>query len=235
MQQTILAYNTFAQDNTIETILIRIASDYPNQVVFTTSFGLEDQVITHIIFSNNIPIDVVTLETGRLFKETYKTYNKTLEKYNKTIQAYYPNTQEVEQMVSQKGPYSFYTSVENRKECCTIRKVKPLNRALEGKQIWITGIRAEQSPNRQDLQMFEFDDERQLIKCNPLINWTFTQVQEYIKKNQIPYNSLHDKGFVSIGCEPCTRAIQPGEDFRAGRWWWEDNSKKECGLHTHKK
>ncbi len=235
MQQTILAYNTFAQDNTIETILIRIASDYPNQVVFTTSFGLEDQVITHIIFSNNIPIDVVTLETGRLFKETYKTYNKTLEKYNKTIQAYYPNTQEVEQMVSQKGPYSFYTSVENRKECCTIRKVKPLNRALEGKQIWITGIRAEQSPNRQDLHMFEFDDERQLIKCNPLINWTFTQVQEYIKKNQIPYNSLHDKGFVSIGCEPCTRAIQPGEDFRAGRWWWEDNSKKECGLHTHKK
>ena len=188
MQQTILAYNTFAQDNTIETILMQIASDYPNQVVFTTSFGLEDQVITHIIFSNNIPIDVVTLETGRLFKETYKTYNKTLEKYNKTIQAYYPNTQEVEQMVSQKGPYSFYTSVENRKECCTIRKVKPLNRALEGKQIWITGIRAEQSPNRQDLQMFEFDDERQLIKCNPLINWTFTQVQEYIKKNQIPYN-----------------------------------------------
>lgn len=235
MQQIINTYNTLAQQEPIENVLLRISSDYSNSIVFTTSFGLEDQVITHLIFANNIPIQVVTLETGRLFKETYKVYNKTIEKYQKLIQAYYPNTDEVEAMVSQKGPYSFYNSVDDRKECCTIRKVKPLNRALRGMDMWITGIRAEQSSNRQDLHMFEYDEERKLIKCNPLINWTFAQVTDYIKQEQIPYNSLHDKGFVSIGCEPCTRAIQPGEDFRAGRWWWEDNSKKECGLHTHKK
>ncbi len=235
MQHLIDLYNKLAESESIEFILHRIAVDYPLQVVFTTSFGLEDQVITHVIFSNSIPIQVVTLDTGRLFKETYKVFNKTLEKYKSTISVYYPNNEELEAMVSKKGPYSFYNSVEDRKECCTIRKVNPLQRALHNKSIWITGIRAEQSPNRQKLQMFEYDEDRSLIKCNILIDWTFDQVQEYIKKHQIPYNSLHDKGFVSIGCEPCTRAIQPGEDFRAGRWWWEDNSKKECGLHTHKK
>lgn len=235
MQQFVDKYNKLAQSESIECILQKISSDFPNQAVFTTSFGLEDQVITHVIFSNSISIQVATLDTGRLFKETYKTYSKTLEKYNKHIVAYYPQHATLEAMVTAKGPYSFYNSVDNRKECCTIRKVEPLNRALQAMQVWITGIRAEQSPNRQDLHMFEYDEDRALIKCNILIDWTFEQVQEYIKKHQIPYNSLHDKGFVSIGCEPCTRAIQPGEDFRAGRWWWEDNSKKECGLHTHKK
>ena len=235
MQQFVDKYNKLAQSESIECILQKISSDFPNQAVFTTSFGLEDQVITHVIFSNSISIQVATLDTGRLFKETYKVFNKTLEKYKSTISVYYPNNEELEAMVSKKGPYSFYNSVEDRKECCTIRKVNPLQRALHNKSIWITGIRAEQSPNRQKLQMFEYDEDRSLIKCNILIDWTFEQVQEYIKKHQIPYNSLHDKGFVSIGCEPCTRAIQPGEDFRAGRWWWEDNSKKECGLHTHKK
>ncbi|OQA99077.1 MAG: Thioredoxin-dependent 5'-adenylylsulfate reductase [Bacteroidetes bacterium ADurb.Bin217] len=235
MQQFVDKYNKLAQSESIECILQKISSDFPNQAVFTTSFGLEDQVITHVIFSNSISIQVATLDTGRLFKETYKVFNKTLEKYKSTISVYYPNNEELEAMVSKKGPYSFYNSVEDRKECCTIRKVNPLQRALHNKSIWITGIRAEQSPNRQKLQMFEYDEDRSLIKCNILIDWTFDQVQEYIKKHQIPYNSLHDKGFVSIGCEPCTRAIQPGEDFRAGRWWWEDNSKKECGLHTHKK
>jgi len=235
MQQFVDKYNKLAQSESIECILQKISSDFPNQAVFTTSFGLEDQVITHVIFSNSISIQVATLDTGRLFKETYKVFNKTLEKYKSTISVYYPNNEELEAMVSKKGPYSFYNSVEDRKECCTIRKVNPLQRALHNKSIWITGIRAEQSPNRQKLQMFEYDEDRSLIKCNILIDWTFDQVQEYIKKHQIPYNSLHDKGFVSIGCEPCTRAIQPGEDFRAGQWWWEDNSKKECGLHTHKK
>lgn len=235
MKHIIEQFNAKVSTSSVIDLLKEIAELYPNQIVFTTSFGIEDQVITHLIFSNNIPIEVVTLETGRLFKETYKVYNKTLEKYKKPIKAYYPDNAQVEKMVSEKGPYSFYNSVEDRKECCTIRKVIPLNRALLGKCVWVTGIRAEQSPNRKDLHMFELDEDRNLIKCNPLVAWSFEQVQECIKREQIPYNSLHDKGFVSIGCEPCTRAVQPGEDFRAGRWWWEDNSKKECGLHTHNK
>jgi phosphoadenosine phosphosulfate reductase len=235
MNQIIDTLNKKAIDTNIIDLLKEIADLYANEVVFTTSFGLEDQAITHMIFANNIAIEVVTLETGRLFKETYKVYNKTLEKYKKSIVAYFPNTEAIEAMVSKKGPFSFYNSVEDRKECCQIRKVVPLNRALANKKVWITGIRAEQSPNRQDLQMFELDTDRNMIKFNPILSWTFEKVTEYIKKEQIPYNLLHDKGFVSIGCEPCTRAINPGEDFRAGRWWWEDNSKKECGLHTHTK
>lgn len=235
MKEIVSQLNTKSKELSIVELLKEIASLYPGQVVFTTSFGIEDQVITHFIFSNNIDIKVVTLETGRLFKETYKVYNKTLERYNKPITAYYPKTSDVEKMVSEKGPYSFYNSVEDRKECCTIRKVVPLNRALQNNVIWVTGIRAEQSANRMDLQVFEFDSDREMIKYNPLLMWTFDEVKEFITKENIPYNLLHDKGFVSIGCEPCTRAIQPGEDFRAGRWWWEDNSKKECGLHTHNK
>ena len=234
MNQVISELNSFAANHSLIEVLQHIAKQYANSVVFTTSFGLEDQVITHLIFENNIPIEVITLDTGRLFKETYKVYNKTLEKYKKPITAYFPDTAHVETMLRAKGPMSFYNSIEDRKECCTIRKVEPLNRALAGKKVWITGIRAEQSPNREGLTMFEFDADREIIKCNLLIDWTFIQVQDYIKKESIPYNILHDKGFVSIGCEPCTRAIKPGEDFRAGRWWWEDNSKKECGLHTHK-
>jgi phosphoadenosine phosphosulfate reductase len=138
----------------------------------------------------------------------------------------------VEKLLSSKGPYSFYQSVENRKECCHIRKVIPLQRLLSGKKVWITGLRSEQSQNRESIAPAEWDEGYQLIKYNPLHNWTLEQVKEYIKQNNVPYNVLHDKGFVSIGCAPCTRAILPGEDFRAGRWWWEDNSKKECGLHA---
>jgi len=135
--------------------------------------------------------------------------------------------------LSEKGPNSFYESVENRKQCCHIRKVEPLQRALKGNKIWITGIRAEQSNNRHDMPMIEWDEANQIIKFHPLLSWTWGQVKQYVSRNDVPYNPLHDKGFVSIGCAPCTRAIKPGEDFRAGRWWWEDNSKKECGLHIH--
>ncbi|HPY81896.1 MAG: phosphoadenylyl-sulfate reductase [Bacteroidales bacterium] len=233
MNQTVSDLNLYAENHTLPEVLQHIAEQYANSIVFTTSFGLEDQIITHLIFTHTIPIEVITLDTGRLFKETYKVYNKTLEKYKKPIVAFFPDTTQVETMLREKGPMSFYNSVEDRKECCTIRKVLPLNRALADKKMWITGIRAEQSSNRKDLTMFEYDADREMIKCNLLIDWTFTQVQDYVKKEAIPYNILHDKGFVSIGCEPCTRAIKQGEDFRAGRWWWEDNSKKECGLHTH--
>jgi phosphoadenosine phosphosulfate reductase len=210
-----------------------IAAAYPGKVVFSTSFGWEDQVISHMIFKHNIPIKVFTLETGRLFTETYYVWNRTLEMYQKPILAYYPNQELLEEMVSTKGPNSFYDSVENRKQCCGIRKLEPLKRALTGNDVWITGIRAEQSLNRLDMRAIEWDDQNKLIKYHPIFSWSLEEVKAYIKENNIPYNPLHDRGFPSIGCAPCTRAVQPGEDFRAGRWWWEDSSKRECGLHTH--
>jgi phosphoadenosine phosphosulfate reductase len=212
-----------------------LANRFPRQIVFSTSFGWEDQVITHMIFTNNLPIKVFTLETGRLFPETYYVWNRTMEMYEKPIHAYYPNNELLEKMVNAKGPSSFYESVENRKECCGIRKVEPLKRALAGNKCWVTGIRAEQSVNRHDMHNLEWDEQNNLIKFHPIYDWTLDQVKEYIRIHNVPYNTLHDRGFPSIGCQPCTRAIQPGEDFRAGRWWWEDQSKKECGLHeAHK-
>lgn len=209
-----------------------LAKKYESRIVFSTSFGWEDQVITDLIFANNIPIKVFTLETGRLFPETYYVWNRTLEVYQQVIHAYYPQTDLLEQMVNSKGPNSFYETVANRKECCHIRKIEPLKRALAGNEIWVTGIRAEQSANREDMHDLEYDASNQLIKFHPIFSWTLNDVKAYIKENNIVYNTLHDKGFPSIGCAPCTRAVQPGEDFRAGRWWWEDQSKKECGLHV---
>lgn len=216
----------------IEKALTVLADRFPDKVIFSTSFGWEDQVITHMIFSNQLPIKVFTLETGRLFPETYYVWNRTIEMYGGQIQAFYPNTDTVEKMVSLKGPSSFYESVENRKECCAIRKIEPLKRALGDNDIWITGIRAEQSVNRENMRGIEWDSQNQIIKFHPLFDWTLEQVKAYIKGNNIPYNPLHDKGFPSIGCAPCTRAVKEGEDFRAGRWWWEDQNKKECGLHS---
>ena len=209
-----------------------LAEQFAGEIVFSTSFGWEDQVITHMIFANNIPIKVFTLETGRLFPETYYVWNRTMEIYGQPIHAYYPVHHLLEEMVNTKGPNSFYESVENRKECCGIRKIEPLKRALAGNQCWITGIRAEQSANREDMNNVEWDEGNQLIKFHPIFSWTLDDVKAYIKHYNIPYNTLHDKGFPSIGCLPCTRAVQPGENFRAGRWWWEDQSKKECGLHA---
>lgn len=228
-------YNTQFNNQTITKKLITLASEHANKIVFTTSFGYEDQVVTDIIFNNNIDIKVVTLDTGRLFPETYKVYNSTIERYKKSIAVYFPPTEEVENMVSEKGPFSFYQSIENRKECCYIRKVISLKKALAGNDIWITGLRASQSVNRKEMQEFEMDEGNNIIKFNPLLDWSLEETINYIKTNNVPYNSLHDKGFVSIGCQPCTRAINPGEDFRAGRWWWEQGSGKECGLHSLKK
>lgn len=231
------------QQNNIQKILGLISSgeigeqlrtltdEYPGRVIFSTSFSLEDQVISHIIFSNNLNIEIFTLDTGRLFPETYTAWTRTLEKYNKRITAYYPNEKILQDFVAERGPNSFYESVDNRKQCCHIRKVEPLQRALQGNKIWITGIRAEQSSNRKDMAAVEWDEINNIIKFHPLLNWTSVAVKKFIEVNEVPFNPLHDKGFVSIGCAPCTRAIKPGEDFRAGRWWWEDSSKKECGLH----
>ena len=205
---------------------------FPGQIAFSSSLGYEDQVITDLILKNNLPIRIFTLDTGRLFEETYKTLQRTNKRYDTKLEVVFPKHDSVEKLLSEKGPYSFYDSVENRKECCFIRKVEPLNRALQGVKIWVTGIRAEQSGNRQEMPQIERDDAHDLFKFHPILSWSFEKVKEYVKINNVPYNPLHDRGFVSIGCSPCTRAIQEGEDFRAGRWWWEDESKKECGLHA---
>lgn len=213
--------------------LQNLAAAFPGQVIFSTSFSWEDQLITHLIFSNDIDIKVFTLDTGRMFPETYSTWRSTLEKYGKPITAYYPDAEALQKFVTEKGPNSFYESVENRKACCYIRKVEPLQRAVNGNKVWVTGIRAEHSPNRTDMTQVEWDGSNNITKYHPLLNWSTEEVTSFIKKHHIPYNPLHDKDFVSIGCAPCTRAIRPGEDFRAGRWWWEDADKKECGLHVH--
>lgn len=208
-----------------------LATAYPGRVTFSTSFGFEDQVISHYILQNHLPISIFTLDTGRLFAETYAVWNSTVERYNAKIKAYYPDHGLLEPFVEANGPNSFYESVENRKSCCYIRKVEPLKRALAGNDIWITGLRAEHSPARQDLAELEWDGANHVVKYHPLLHWTTEETRAFIDAQNIPYNPLHDRGFISIGCAPCTRAIKPGEDFRAGRWWWEDGSKKECGLH----
>ncbi|TXE14408.1 phosphoadenylyl-sulfate reductase [Algoriphagus aquimarinus] len=211
--------------------LALIVDLFPGKVTFSTSLGQEDQVITQLIASGNIPVKIFSLDTGRLFPETLDLLSRTEAKYKQNIKVYYPTTDSVEKLVSEIGINGFYDSVENRKSCCFVRKVEPLRRALAGNEIWITGLRAEQSANRSDMKRIEWDEANQIIKYNPLLDWTFDRMIAYIAEKNIPYNPLHDQGFISIGCAPCTRAIMEGEDARAGRWWWED-SKKECGLHA---
>ena len=212
----------------IEESMAELASLFPEKVIFTTSFGLEDQIITQKIFTNNLNIKVATIDTGRLFSETHEVFYHTLMRFGRTIHTYFPDYKSVEELVTTKGPYSFYGSVEDRKECCRIRKKDPLERALEGMQVWISGIRAEQSEARSQMQQFEYDEHRQLYKYYPLFNWTYQEVKQYAKEKYIPYNILHDKGFANIICQPCTRAIQSGEEFCAGRWWWEKEGCKDC-------
>lgn len=216
----------------LEKDLYKLSANVQGRIVFSTSFGIEDQVITHAIFNQKLKnIEAFTLDTGRLFPETYATWDKTLLQYNCTIRSFSPNTQDLEHFIESNGINPFYRSTELRKECCYIRKVTPLKRALQGATVWITGLRTQQSDNRQNQNVIEWDPDYKLYKYSPLLHWSTQEVTDYIKKHGIPYNPLHDKGFVSIGCAPCTRAIREGEDFRAGRWWWENNSKKECGLH----
>lgn len=216
---------------TIEDRLEILAAEFKGKIIFTTSFGIEDQVITHKIFTTNLDIKVVTLDTGRLFPETYEVFSQTILKYNKKINVYFPDYLSVEELVTEKGPFSFYNSRENREECCRIRKVVPLSRALAGMECWISGIRASQSDNRGNMSDLEYDTDKKLFKFHPLFDWSFEDVENYIKEHNIPYNTLHDKGYLSIGCEPCTRPVIKGQDFRSGRWWWENDGPKECGCH----
>jgi phosphoadenosine phosphosulfate reductase len=203
----------------------------PGAVRFTTSFGLEDQAITHAIASNALGIELVTIDTGRLFPETHDLWAETEARYGCRIRAVAPDRAWVEAYVVEHGINGFRESIENRLSCCDIRKREPLRRALAGACAWITGLRAEQSQHRQSTPLAEFDAQHALIKLNPLADWTAREVARYVADHRIPYNVLHDRGFPSIGCAPCTRAVRAGEPERAGRWWWEEDQKKECGLH----
>jgi phosphoadenosine phosphosulfate reductase len=202
------------------------------RIVFTTSFGREDQVLADAIFSEGLAIDVVTLDTGRLFAQTYAVWRQTEQRYQRRIGAYYPHHQALEALVARQGIDGFYQSLDQRKACCAVRKVEPLGRALVGAQAWLTGLRAGQSAARAGLAFCDHSDPSAPIKINPLFDWQREDIDRAIAARAIPVNSLHAEGFASIGCAPCTRAIRPGEDERAGRWWWESEDKKECGLHV---
>jgi len=215
----------------IKDVLHLVQEQFPNAITFSTSFSNEDQVITDLIDKSKVPVNIFTLDTGRLFESTYDTWESTNAHYGIHIKGYSPDTTLLQNFLDQHGPNSFYQSVERRKECCAIRKIAPLKKALQGYAVWVTGIRAEHSISRQGSAIIEWDEENKIIKYNPLLHWTTEEVSQYIRQNHLPYNILHDQGYVSIGCAPCTRAIREDEDFRAGRWWWEDDSKKECGLH----
>ena len=202
------------------------------RLVFTTSFGLEDQAITHAILSQDLAIDIVTLDTGRLFPETYVVWSETEARYGRRIRAFYPERLSVEAFVAQHGIDGFRASIAARQACCAARKVEPLGRALDGASGWITGMRAEQSWERATTPYAAVDPARGLIKLNPLLDWSRERVIDFVREHGVPYSALHDEGFLSIGCAPCTRAVKPGEPERAGRWWWEQEDKKECGLHS---
>ncbi len=230
---TIDKLNQHAKGLTPEDILRLANKEFGQRMSFASSLGEEDQVITHMISVAIPQLKIFTLDTGRLFPEVYELLAKNQKRYTMPFVVYFPNSQEVEIMVGQKGINLFYESIENRKLCCAIRKVQPLKRALENVDAWISGLRREQSMTRSDNNVFEFDAANEKVKINPLIDWSLKEVRGYIKDNKVDVNPLHEQGFISIGCAPCTRAVKAGEDIRAGRWWWENPENKECGLHNN--
>jgi phosphoadenosine phosphosulfate reductase len=215
------------------TILSNAVRDYA-PVTFANSLGAEDMVLTDLISKYQPDIKMFSLDTGRLPPETYDLMQAVRAQYPVPLQIFFPNAGQIEEYVAQNGVNGFYDSVELRKNCCHIRKVEPLRRALSGNRAWITGMRREQAPTRGSLQVSVFDADNGLQKFNPLLDWSNAEVWKYLKQHEVPYNKLHDHFYPSIGCAPCTRAITPGEDIRSGRWWWEDAQNKECGLHVNK-
>ena len=203
-------------------------------VAFANSLGAEDMVLTDIIDRNRIAVEMFSLDTGRLPQETYDLMHIVRERYKTPLHVYFPEAKHIEAYVAEHGVNGFYQSIELRKTCCHIRKVEPLQRALQGKRTWITGIRREQAATRINLEISTFDADHNMQKINPLLEWSNAEIWEYLKQNNVPYNKLHDKFYPSIGCAPCTRAVTPGEDLRSGRWWWENPETKECGLHVRK-
>lgn len=233
--QLIQAYNEKFSESQPEEVLTSLFNEYKGEMAFSSSLGAEDQVLTHMLAGISTESNIFTLDTGRLFAETLDLIDITNKRYGINIKVYFPDASQVEEMVNTKGINLFYESVENRKGCCHIRKIVPMTRALKGAKVWISGLRAEQSVTRQQLELAQWDEKFEVIKVSPLRAWSEKQIWDFIHKNDIPYNKLHDEGFPSIGCLPCTRAVEPGEDVRAGRWWWESPEHKECGLHKNDK
>jgi phosphoadenosine phosphosulfate reductase len=231
MESKLAEWNERFEKAPAEEVLEFFNREFGASVCLSSSMGAEDQVLTHMVMKINPDFRIFTLDTGRLFPETLNLIQQTRDQYQVNLEVFFPDYKLVQQMVKEKGINLFYHSVENRKLCCQIRKLEPLKRALHGMNAWITGIRKDQTLNRFNTRVIEWDEANELVKINPLYRWSEKMVWDYIRANQIPYNELHDKNFPSIGCQPCTRAVTPGEDSRAGRWWWEDQGHKECGLH----
>lgn len=214
-----------------EQIIEYFLREYKGEIALSSSLGIEDQVLTDMACRIDPSTRIFTLDTGRIFPETYSLMARTNAKYGIKLEAFFPNHAAVEKMVAEHGINLFYDSVENRKLCCRVRKLEPLSRAFSGLKVWICGLRRSQSVTRADMQVVEWDSMNNMLKINPLIEWSEQDCWSYIETNGVPFNKLHKEGFPSIGCQPCTRAIQQGEDVRAGRWWWESPEQKECGLH----
>lgn len=231
MKENIEQLNHQFEGHSPEEVLRFFLDRFKGNIALSSSLGIEDQVLTDLIVKIDKSTKIFTLDTGRLFPETYHLIDKTNSHYGIHLDVFFPDYHEVQQLVKAEGINLFYNGTEQRKACCRVRKISPLKRAFKGLDVWICGLRREQSVTRQAVQLVEWDEANKLIKLNPLINFTEEEVWAYIKEHGVPYNKLHNQGFPSIGCQPCTRAVQPGEDIRAGRWWWESPEHKECGLH----
>lgn len=227
----IQALNEKFKSATAQEVVAWFIEAYKGKIALSSSLGAEDQVLTDMVVKVDSTTPIFTLDTGRLFSDTYDLISRTSSKYKIKLKVYFPESNEVEEMVNAKGMNLFYNSIEDRKTCCQVRKLRPLKRAFQGLDAWICGLRADQAVTRVNTQVVEWDELNNMLKINPLVSWSEDDVWEYIKENKVPYNTLHDQNFPSIGCQPCTRAILEGEDVRAGRWWWEAPDMKECGLH----
>lgn len=231
-QAEILKQARELQSQTAEKVLEWAFKTFDDRMALASSFQAEESVLIHLMCQiAGRKARVFTLDTGRLNQETYDCMDALREKYGISIEVYFPDAGAVEKMVRSQGLNLFYHSIENRKLCCGIRKVEPLKRALAGLDAWLTGLRRGQAVTRREIPKLEWDDAHGLAKINPLADWSREQVWEFIRAHKLPYNKLYDQGYAQIGCAPCTRAIRPGEDERAGRWWWESPEQKECGLH----
>lgn len=231
MNRDIELLNKQFEEASIDTVLNYFLQTYKGKIAQASSFGAEDQVLSDLILRNDTKAKIFTLDTGRLPEETYTVMDQTNQKYDIKIEVYFPDLLDVEVLYKTQGINGFRENVNNRKWCCHVRKLAPLKRALQNLDVWITGLRRSQSPTRETMRLVEWDEANSLIKLNPLIEWSEEKIWNYIKSYNLPYNALHDQGYPSIGCSPCTRAIGEGEDIRAGRWWWENPEHKECGLH----
>lgn len=231
MEDRIQEWNDILDKVSAEEVMAFFGREFGNAVCLSSSMGVEDQVLTDMLVRMNHPGKIITLDTGRLFPETLDLIDRTNKHYGINIEVFFPDYHDVQEMVAEKGINLFYESIGNRKLCCHMRKVEPLKRSMEGMKAWITGIRKDQTLDRFNTRLVEWDEGFQVVKVNPLYRWTEKRVWEYVQEHDVPYSELYDNGYRSIGCQPCTRAVRKDEDPRAGRWWWEDQGHKECGLH----